>query len=400
MTANYLVLKRQPSPTGDVFAAPFHGPSIAVFGTRAVKPASAGIVVSTVLPRDASAVAAHADTLAIAPIIPMQLIAPVTPTGASTPKATEVAWGLHAIGADSSPFDGAGVTVAVVDTGIDAGHPAFAGVELIQKDFTGEGIGDKHGHGTHCAGTIFGRPVNGVNIGIAPGVTKAVIAKVLNAKGSGSSESIVQGILWAIDQGAQVISMSIGMDFPGLVKDMIAQGLPPDLATSRALESYRSNTRLFDHLAGMVASGALAPQNTVIIAAAGNESRFDLDPDYAIAVAPPAVADGIVSVGALGLVDGKYSIAYFSNTGPNVSGPGVDVLSAKLGGGLTLMSGTSMATPHVAGAAALWAQKLMQSGPLSDFQLVSKLAGTANDELIAPGTKAVEYGAGMVQCPR
>lgn len=398
MSANYLVLQRQPSPTGDVFSA-VHGPSIAVFGTRALKSPGAGIVVSTVARRDAPVVAAHANTLAIAPVVPMRLISPVVSAGADK-QAIQVAWGLHAIGADSTPFDGAGVTVAVVDTGIDASHPAFAGVELIQADFTGEGIGDNHGHGTHCAGTIFGRPVGGVKIGIAPGVTRAVIAKVLNAEGSGSSESIVKGILWAIEQGAQVISMSIGMDFPGLVKDMITQGLPPDLATSRALEAYRANTRLFDNLAGMVASAALAPQDTVIIAAAGNESRRDVDPDYEIAVAPPAVAEGIVSVGALGLKDGKFSIAYFSNTGPNVSGPGVDVLSAKAGGGLASMSGTSMATPHVAGAAVLWAQKLMQSGPLNDFQLVSKLAGTAADELIAPGTQAVDYGAGMVQCPR
>ena len=83
------------------------------------------------------------------------------------------------MGADTSSCTGNGIVVAVLDTGIDASHPAFAGVEVIQKDFTGEGDGDQHGHGTHCAGTIFGRNVNGTRIGVAMGVKKALIGKVL-----------------------------------------------------------------------------------------------------------------------------------------------------------------------------------------------------------------------------
>jgi subtilisin family serine protease len=85
------------------------------------------------------------------------------------------------VGADTSPFSGDGIVVAVLDTGIDASHPAFEGVDIVQKDFTGEGVGDQHGHGTHCAGTIFGRTSEGTRIGVAPGVKKALIGKYWSA---------------------------------------------------------------------------------------------------------------------------------------------------------------------------------------------------------------------------
>ena len=399
MTSEYVVLKSLPFPAGDTFGWSMPGPKIAGAGAPKLPVSNVAVEVASMPRADMLEMAARPDTVALAPVVPMKLIAPVKISDDNVSAAATQAWGLHAVGADDTAFTGAGVVVAVVDTGIDASHPAFAGVTLIQKDFTGEGNGDNNGHGTHCAGTIFGRPVNGVPIGVAPGVTKAVIAKVLDANGSGSSESIVKGILWAVDQGAHVISMSVGMDFPGLVQAMQESGWPVDLATSRALEAYRANTRLFDSLAAMVASGGLADQRAVIIAAAGNESRREIDPEYEISVAPPAVAVGIVSVGALGLVGGKYKVANFSNTGPNISGPGVDVLSAKAGGGLTSMSGTSMATPHVAGVAALWAEKLMKNGTLNEFQLISRLAGNAADGKMAPGSEVVDYGAGMVRCP-
>jgi subtilisin family serine protease len=91
-------------------------------------------------------------------------------------------------GVAESPFTGHGVTVAVLDTGIDAEHEAFQGVELIQQDFTGEGNGDGHGHGTHCGGIIFGQKVNGFRFSVAPGVRRALIGKVLASDGSGSTE--------------------------------------------------------------------------------------------------------------------------------------------------------------------------------------------------------------------
>src|SRR5262249_4677245 len=89
--------------------------------------------------------------------------------------------------------------------------------------------GDKQGHGTHCAGTIFGRAVDGKRIGVAPGVTKALIGKVLADDGGGNSDMIFAGIQWAVTEGAQVISMSLGFDFPGSVKRMTDDGWPIDL---------------------------------------------------------------------------------------------------------------------------------------------------------------------------
>jgi Subtilase family len=102
------------------------------------------------------AVAGRAEVIAVAPAMPMKLIAPVQIPGLAEPAADAVTWGVKAVSADTSPFTGDGIVAAVLDTGIDATHSAFADVDIVQKDFTGEGNGDNHGHGTHCAGTIFG----------------------------------------------------------------------------------------------------------------------------------------------------------------------------------------------------------------------------------------------------
>jgi subtilisin family serine protease len=341
-----------------------------------------------------------ASVLAVAPAMPMRLIAPFD-FGNVQAAAQAVTWGVHAVGADISPLSGQGIVVAVLDTGIDAAHPAFAGVELVQKDFSGEGNGDQNGHGTHCAGTIFGRAVNGTRIGVAPGIKKALIGKVLNRHGGGSSEGIVEAILWAADQGAHIISMSLGIDFGGYVKELVdRRGMPIELATSRALEGYRTNTRLFDSLSEHIKARGANAHPTLIVAAAGNESRRDQDSDFEVAVSPPAIAEGIVSVAALGEGPGGLRTAPFSNTGANVSGPGVNVLSAALGGGLRSLSGTSMATPHVAGVAALWAQQLLNRDALNVFNLIGKLAGTASNEALKPGFDPFDVGAGMVQSPR
>ena len=148
----------------------------------------------------------------------------------------------------------------------------------------------------------------------------------------------------------------------------------------------------------MVKSLGSFVQATMIVAAAGNESQRT-DPKFEIAVSPPAVADGIVSVAALGQSGNDFVVAPFSNTGANVSGPGVAVTSAKRGGGLVDMSGTSMATPHVAGVAALWAQKLKAMGGLNGLQLTTRLVGTAVQDELQAGFDPADVGAGMVQAP-
>jgi subtilisin family serine protease len=292
--------------------------------------------------------------------------------------------------------------VAVLDTGIDATHEAFNGASLVQKDFTGEGLQDDDGHGTHCAGTIFGRRVGDVpRFGVAPGVRRAIIGKVLGRTSGGSSRTIVEAIHWAATEGATIISMSLGIDFPGYVKALVDQGEPVDFATSLALQEYGNNVRLFDKLAGLVSTlGVMSDTATVLVAAAGNESRRRIRPDYRIGVSPPANAEDIVSVGAIGrtsTADPGFVIADFSNTGPRVVAPGVGVLSARSGGGYNVLSGTSMATPHAAGVAALWAERLQKERRLSSSMLINKLVG---ESVRMPSEfDPLDIGAGLVRAP-
>ena len=141
----------------------------------------------------------------------------------------------------------------------------------MERDFTGDGNGDGQGHGTHCAGTIFGRDVGGRRIGIARGVTRALIGKVLRNNGSGSSEMLFEGIQWAMQNGAQVISMSLGFDFPGLVRALMEEeDMPAEPAASTALEAYRGHLRMFDALMDMAAARDAFGGSPVVVAAAGN----------------------------------------------------------------------------------------------------------------------------------
>lgn len=141
-------------------------------------------------------------------------------------------------------------------------------------------------------------------------------------------------------------------------------------------------------------------QATVIVAAAGNESRTDQNPDFRISVSPPAVAQDIISVAALGQSGANFVVAPFSNTGAVVAGPGVGITSAKAGGGLTVKSGTSMAAPHVAGVGALWVQKLQTVGPLNGSILTAKLIGSGDLAKLQAGFIPGDVGSGMVQAPR
>lgn len=341
--------------------------------------------------------------LVAAPALPMQLIEPFDASASFAPELGPTTWGVAAVRAPSSPFNGAGVTVAVLDTGIDESHLAFDGVDFVTQDFTGSGsVKDTNGHGTHCAGTIFGRDIDGLRIGVAPGVTKAVIAKIIGP-GGGGSDILCNALMWASDNGAHVISMSLGINFPGWVKRMVEEaGLSIPVATSLALEQYRANIRLFDSVSAVLEARAnlVGAQAALVIAATGNESGRNATPPFAITVAPPASSDGVVAVGALGQEKTGLSVAPFSNTRPTVAAPGVNITSARVGGGTSIKSGTSMATPHVAGVAALCAEQLAQHGHLNPVTLQGRLIGFATFSALAPNADLVDVGAGLVQAPQ
>jgi subtilisin family serine protease len=331
--------------------------------------------------------------------MPVQLVKPLAATAGAGQ-----AWGIGAVGADKSARTGEGIVVAVLDTGIESNHPAFAGVKIKQQDFTGTGDGDNDGHGTHCAGTIFGRNVHGVRIGVAAGVTKAMIGKVLDPKASNTSEMILKAVTWAMDGGAQVISMSLGIDFPGHVKKLVEQlQWPIEQATSRALEDYRANVRLFDSLTQMAAArGAAMGGGALIVAATGNESDRAGKPSLEIAASLPAAATDVISVAALDRRAGGFEIANFSNLFPQISAPGVNILSAGLGGGLLALSGTSMATPHVAGVACLWWEDLKDDGmvPATAATVRTKLFATARTDGFEPDIDFADRGWGIVAAPK
>jgi subtilisin family serine protease len=247
---------------------------------------------------------------------------------------TSATWGLQATEVAGACGTGNGIKLAVLDTGFDLTHPDFAGRSVQTSSFiSGESVQDGNGHGTHCIGTSCGprRPGIGPRYGIASGA-QIFAGKVLSNAGSGGDASILAGINWAIQNGCQIVSMSLGR--------RVSPGEAPQT-------NYQT-----------AGSRALAA-GTLIVAAAGNDSRR---PFVTIPVSSPANAGSIAAIAA---VDRFLQVASFSNRAINPSGgeinlagPGVDVHSSwPMPIRLRSISGTSMATPHVAGVAALVAEE-------------------------------------------
>jgi thermitase len=265
-----------------------------------------------------------------------------------------------AYGATSFPSTG-GIRVGVVDTGIDKTHAELASkVKACAQALTNLGIlqngqcNDDHGHGTHTAGTIAALTNNGIGVaGVAPNAELA-ICKALNVAGSGFTTDIVKCINWLrTTGGARIISMSIG--------------------------STGSTTAFDNELRAAYAAGVL------LVAAAGNDGNATLN--Y------PAAHPDVMSVAATDRNDAKAS---FSNCNADVeiAAPGVDILSTAPGGGYQTMSGTSMATPHVSGVAAV----VMKEKNLTAAQTRALLTSTS-DDLGAAGRDTC-FGFGRVNLGR
>jgi subtilisin family serine protease len=271
-------------------------------------------------------------------------------------------------------FTGAGVRVAVVDTGIDATHPDLAGKVVAEQNFTGDGDPlDRVGHGTHVASTIAGSGAasNGRYKGVAPDA-KLSDAKVCVLEGCDDSW-IIAGMQWAAaDQHAKVVNMSLG---------------GPDTPDVDPLEQAVANLT--------------AQYGTLFVIAAGNDGGDGT-------IESPGSADDAVSVGA---VTKTEDLADFSSRGPRVgdyalkpdiTAPGVDITAARGKDGIfgnpgdlyTTLSGTSMATPHVAGSAAILAQAHPAWTPA---QLKAGLMAAAKPN---PAINVYAQGAGRVDIGR
>lgn len=384
----YIVLSR--SAGGGPNALPA-GPGVRSLDREAL----ATVAVETLSPKDVADLARDPATQAITPTMPTHLIEPV----AVAVPAAPLAWGIAAVGADRTALTGEGVTVAVLDTGIDSTHPAFRGIQLVERDFSGSGTGDRHGHGTHCAGTIFGQDV-GTRIGVARGIRKALIGKVLRDAGDGESEMVFQALNWALEQRVNIISMSLGFNFPGMVGGLVAKGWPVDLATSNALEAYRGNLRMFDAIMGMLKAQSAFGISPLVVAASGNESRRGTNAEYRIAASLPAAADDVLSVAAIGKDGAQFSVADFSNSMAMLAAPGVNILSAAPGGGLVCKSGTSMACPHVAGLAALWWESIKTVGGKANATSIrARLLANARTDVFSAGMDSADVGGGLAVAP-
>jgi subtilisin family serine protease len=375
-------------------------------GPAALAPRPVKVSTAEMSPGEAASERKREGVRIVGAAMPIRLIAPLARSGpvpAAAPGGS--AWGIKATGADTSPFDGAGAAVAVLDTGIKRDHPTFAGIDFTNavRDFTDDAgtADDLNGHGSHCAGTILGRDVDGTRIGIARGVTRLLVGKVLPDDRSGDSAMLFDALNWASREGANIVSMSLGFDFPGMVEQLVeSDGLPRPVAVSNALVVFGQNLRAFDAVMASFRAGQDFGRNMLVVGAAGNESRRDKDADYRISASLPAAATGVISVAAYGKKGAKYEIAPFSNRDALICAPGVDILSADINGGLVEMSGTSQACPHIAGLAALWWQKIVKSGEnASPDKVRERMLVSAVTTKLPPEADESERGRGRAVAP-
>jgi serine protease len=280
------------------------------------------------------------------------------PTGSDPYRSQQWDLGKMRVAEAWQKSTGSGVVVAVIDTGVDSTHPDLAANTLRGYDAVTNTAGpgtDGNGHGTHVAGTIAAVTSNNVGVSaVAPDV-KILPVKVLSDNGSGYSSDTAEGIIWAADNGAKVINMSLG-------------GPSKNAAVTNAIAYARS-------------------KGVTVVAAAGNERQSGSPTSY------PGADQGVIAVAATTSAD---SYASYSNSGSyvDVAAPGSGIISTypqKLGQAYASLNGTSMASPHVAAVAALLKAYLPQ---LTPDQIESALEKSAVD--LGPKGFDNDYGNGRV----
>jgi subtilisin len=274
-------------------------------------------------------------------------------------------WGVKRIGAgvlhgqENGPEFGTGIRVAVIDSGIDDEHREFAHPGSIGAgyNFVANNADpyDDNGHGTHVAGTIMAARDGAGVVGVAPEVTVFAL-KVLNASGSGSWSNVVAALEWTVSNGMQITNNSYG-------------------------SGQNPGTTVRDAFANSAAVGILH------VAAAGNSGNCGGNND---SVGWPAKYETVIAVGATNSRDVRPC---FSSTGPalELAAPGVSIKSTVPGGGYDTWNGTSMASPHVAGVAALM---LGANAGLSISETRDLMAATADD--LGDDGRDPHYGHGLV----
>ena len=298
------------------------------------------------------------DVVAVEPDRPMTTDGVAVATGGDPYRSQQ--WGLDELHAETlwPTSTGAGIDVAVVDTGVIGTHPDFAGRICSGVSYLGStgvaqighGTDDGNGHGTHVAGIAAAGTGDGVGIaGVAPSA-RIIPVRVLDAAGSGSSSDVARGITWAVDHGAEVINLSLGG--------------PYSIAVATAVDYAESH-------------------GVLVVAAAGNGGPTG-------AVNYPAALDDALAVGAH---DEGGDASWFSTRGAyvDISAPGSGIISTYKDGSWSYMSGTSMASPHVAGAAAV----LLAAEPdLTPAQLRARIVSSAADR--GPIGHDTSFGWGLM----
>jgi subtilisin family serine protease len=304
-------------------------------------------------PKTVSALESDSRVLFVSADRPVHATGQQTPTGVSRIGAGN---GLKIGGVQTA---GEGVGVAVIDTGIDLTHPDLAPVQKGMNCVDhSKPVTDDNGHGTHVAGIIAARD-NGIGVvGVAPAATLYAI-KALDSSASGTWASVICGIVWAANH-------------PGLVRVVNMSFTGSGTATPSNLDCSNGNNDAFHY-----AICRATKLGITFIAAAGNDSSDaanTVPAAYVEVIAVSAIADSDGKPGGLGpppaCLGGQLDdhFATFSNFGAvvDLAAPGVCILSTYIGDGYATLSGTSMAAPHVAGAAALY----LQTHPLATPDMV------------------------------